>query len=174
MVLDDTTAFPVAFLGAMRIGAVPVPVSPLDRDDNFRHYVDDSYADVVVTDAAVTAAAAQACSAGRTSATSSAASPRTRRPISTAGTRIARATSSTPAPTHRDDMAFWLYSSGSTGKPKGVVHLHHDIEFTCETFADGCSACARTTSTSRRPSSSTPTGSATASRSRSGSAPRRC
>ena len=32
-------------------------------------------------------------------------------------------------------MAFWLYSSGSTGKPKGVVHLHHDIEFTCETFA---------------------------------------
>ena len=40
-----------------------------------------------------------------------------------------------PAPTHRDDMAFWLYSSGSTGKPKGVVHLHHDIEVTCETFA---------------------------------------
>ena len=29
-----------------------------------------------------------------------------------------------PAPTHRDDMAFWLYSSGSTGRPKGVVHLH--------------------------------------------------
>jgi benzoate-CoA ligase len=32
-------------------------------------------------------------------------------------------------------MAFWLYSSGSTGRPKGVVHLHHDIEFTCETYA---------------------------------------
>ena len=31
------------------------------------------------------------------------------------------------AATHRDDMAFWLYSSGSTGKPKGVVHLQHDI-----------------------------------------------
>ena len=40
-----------------------------------------------------------------------------------------------PAPTHRDDMAFWLYSSGSTGKPKGVVHLQHDIEFTCEHYA---------------------------------------
>src|SRR5262249_48268380 len=40
-----------------------------------------------------------------------------------------------PAPTHRDDMAFWLYSSGSTGRPKGVVHLHHDIEVTCETYA---------------------------------------
>jgi benzoate-CoA ligase len=32
-------------------------------------------------------------------------------------------------------MAFWLYSSGSTGRPKGVVHLHHDIEVTCETYA---------------------------------------
>jgi benzoate-CoA ligase family protein len=32
-------------------------------------------------------------------------------------------------------MAFWLYSSGSTGKPKGVVHLHHDIPYTCETYA---------------------------------------
>ena len=41
-----------------------------------------------------------------------------------------------PAPTHRDDMAFWLYSSGSTGKPKGVVHLHHDIAVTCETYGE--------------------------------------
>ena len=41
------------------------------------------------------------------------------------------------APTHPDDMAFWLYSSGSTGKPKGVVHLQHDIEITCENYASG-------------------------------------
>jgi benzoate-CoA ligase len=53
LVLDDTTVFPIAFLGAMRIGAVPVPVSHLDKEDNFRHFVDDSYAEVVVTDAAV-------------------------------------------------------------------------------------------------------------------------
>src|SRR5205085_6074218 len=53
MVLDDTSAFPATFLGAMRIGAIPVPVSVLDKDDNFRHFVDDSYAGVVVADAAV-------------------------------------------------------------------------------------------------------------------------
>src|SRR4029079_9647920 len=40
-----------------------------------------------------------------------------------------------PPAERRDDMAFWLYSSGSTGRPKGVVHLHHDIEITCETYA---------------------------------------
>ena len=53
LALDDTTVFPIAFLGAIRIGAVPVPVSHLDKDDNFRHFVDDSYAAVTVTDAAV-------------------------------------------------------------------------------------------------------------------------
>src|SRR3954464_9186708 len=50
MILDDTSAFPIVFLGAMRLGAVPVPVSPLDKADNFRHFVDDSYARVVVVD----------------------------------------------------------------------------------------------------------------------------
>ena len=43
--------------------------------------------------------------------------------------------STDPADTHPDDMAFWLFSGGSTGFPKGVVHLHHDIPYTCETFA---------------------------------------
>jgi acyl-coenzyme A synthetase/AMP-(fatty) acid ligase len=48
MILDDTPAFPALFLGAMRMGAVPVPVSFLDTLDNFRHYIRDSYARVVV------------------------------------------------------------------------------------------------------------------------------
>src|SRR5579864_1606627 len=51
LVLDDTTVFPVVFLGAIRIGAVPVTVSVLDKLDNFVHYVEDSYAELVVTDA---------------------------------------------------------------------------------------------------------------------------
>src|SRR3954463_8574389 len=133
LVLDDTTVFPVAFLGAMRIGAVPVPVSALDKADNFRHFIHDSYATVVLTDAGTL--------------------PRLREALAGEALRyvvrggdgddvveldealaaqddeLARASS------HRDDMAFWLYSSGSTGKPKGVVHLQHDIEFTCEKFA---------------------------------------
>jgi benzoate-CoA ligase len=133
MVLDDTTVFPSVFLGAMKIGAVPVPVSPLDRVDNYRHYAEDSYARLVVTDAALL--------------------PRLREALDgldvrflvrgVADTDVAEFDAGVQAqddeleawPTHRDDMAFWLYSSGSTGKPKGVVHLHHDIEVTCETFA---------------------------------------
>jgi benzoate-CoA ligase len=133
LVLDDTTVFPIAFLGAIRIGAVPVPVSHLDKDDNFRHFVDDSYAEVIVTDAGVLDRLRGALGD---------------RPLrwlvrgrDDAGvTELDAAMAAQPdelaaAPTHRDDMAFWLYSSGSTGKPKGVVHLQHDIGVTCEHYA---------------------------------------
>ena len=44
MILDDTPTFPAVFLGAMRMGAVPAPVSFLDTTENFRHYARDSYA----------------------------------------------------------------------------------------------------------------------------------
>jgi acyl-coenzyme A synthetase/AMP-(fatty) acid ligase len=33
------------------------------------------------------------------------------------------------ADTHRNEMAFWMYSSGSTGRPKGIVHLQHDMAY---------------------------------------------
>ena len=53
MVLDDSPAFHACFLGAMRIGAVPVPVNPMDRVDNHVYYLEDSYAKVVVIEDAL-------------------------------------------------------------------------------------------------------------------------
>jgi benzoate-CoA ligase family protein len=133
LVLDDTTAFPVVFLGAMRLGAVPVPVSPLDKADNFRHFVDDSYARVVVADAGSVPMLRDALD-GRDLTFVSARGP-AEGAIDLEAELAKQHDELPPAPTHRDDMAFWLYSSGSTGRPKGVVHLHHDIEITCETYA---------------------------------------
>jgi benzoate-CoA ligase family protein len=132
LVLDDTTAFPVVFLGAMRIGAVPVPVSALDKADNFRHYVEDSYAELVVCDAASLPRLREALAGEpvRYLVRGEQADD----VVELDGGLAAQDDELDPAPTHRDDMAFWLYSSGSTGKPKGVVHLHHDIPFTCETY----------------------------------------
>src|SRR3954454_15275485 len=133
LVLDDTTAFPVVFLGAKALGAVPVLVSPLDKSDNFRHFGDDSYARVVVADAGCVPMLREALD-GRDVTFVSACGPADGA-IDLEGEPATQHDELPPAPTHRDDMAFWLYSSGSTGRPKGVVHLHHDIDYTCETYA---------------------------------------
>jgi benzoate-CoA ligase len=39
------------------------------------------------------------------------------------------------APTHRDEICFWLYSSGSTGRPKGTVHVQSSLVQTAECYA---------------------------------------
>jgi benzoate-CoA ligase family protein len=132
LVLDDTTTFPIAFLGALRIGAVPVPVSVREKAEHFRHFVEDSYAQVVVCDADMLATLNDALADQHVRFVT--------RGSSDGATELDAALAAQDdeldvLATHRDDMAFWLYTSGSTGKPKGVVHLHHDMQVTCETFA---------------------------------------
>jgi benzoate-CoA ligase family protein len=137
LVLDDTPAWPVAFLGAIRVGAVPVPVSPFERVENLEYYLADSYARIVISEADRAEeledvlrreqAPAQLVVAGDPSGLAGAPS---------LDELVSGGEEAVPAvDTHRDDMAFWLYSSGSTGRPKGVVHLQHDIPYTCETYA---------------------------------------
>lgn len=40
MVMDDLPWFPVVFLGAIRIGAVPVPVNPFFQPEEHRYFVE--------------------------------------------------------------------------------------------------------------------------------------
>lgn len=134
LVLDDSSVFPLFFLGAIRIGAVPVPVSPLDKDENFRHFLDDSYAELVVTDGPTVERLLSALDGRNVRWLARGVSGPGVTDLDQALT--AHSDELDPAPTHRDDMAFWLYSSGSTGKPKGVVHLQHDMYVTCENYAE--------------------------------------
>jgi benzoate-CoA ligase family protein len=137
MVLDDSPAFPATFLGAMRIGAVPVPVNPMDRVDNYAYYLDDSYARVLVVEASLLGSLEPVLSARpdlHVLVVDGDPGPYT-------GFHAAigdyEGELGAPADTHREDMAFWLYSSGSTGRPKGVVHAHGDIGVTVERYARG-------------------------------------
>jgi acyl-coenzyme A synthetase/AMP-(fatty) acid ligase len=121
----DSPGWVAAFLGAIRLGAIPVPVNPLlQRSEDYDHFIEDSLARVVVVDAntedKLKPAAARSDTAPRL----------LRADHITPGPEIAT------APTRKDDMAFWLYSSGSTGKPKAVVHLQHDIPYTCVTYGE--------------------------------------
>jgi benzoate-CoA ligase len=117
----DGPGWVASFLGAIRIGAIPVPVNPLlQRSDDYVHYIEDCLAGVIVVDAASEEKLKAAA---------------TDQSIVRAD-QIQPADEIAAAPTRRDDMAFWLYSSGSTGKPKAVVHLQHDIPYTCVTYAE--------------------------------------
>jgi benzoate-CoA ligase family protein len=121
----DSPGWVASFLGAIRLGAVPVPVNPLlQRSEDYDHFIDDSLARVVVVDANTEEKLKPAVARA-------AGPPRVLR-----GDQIAPGPELAAAPTRRDDMAFWLYSSGSTGKPKAVVHLQHDIPYTCVTYGE--------------------------------------
>jgi benzoate-CoA ligase len=132
MILDDSPAFPAVFLGAMRIGAVPVPVNPMDRVDNYAYYLDDSYAKVLFVEASLLETLTPVISAR----------PKLQVVVvdgdaesHTSFSSLEAAELGSPLDTHREDMAFWLYSSGSTGRPKGVVHGHGDIGVTVDQYA---------------------------------------
>ncbi len=135
MILDDSPAFPAAFLGAMRIGAVPVPVNPMDRVDNYAYYLDDSYARVLFVEASLLGAL-EATLAARPELEVVVVDGDPGRHASFASfDATGEAVLPPPLDTHREDMAFWLYSSGSTGRPKGVVHTHGDIGVTVDRYA---------------------------------------
>ena len=136
LVMDDAPAFPAVFLGAMRIGAIPVPVNFLARPEDFGYFLDDSYAVAAVVDHAfLEIVGPQVVSrpdvrliVGNGAAPDDA--------DSLDEWMRADVGDVTPVATHPDDMAFWLYSSGSTGLPKGVMHRHADIAATCTAYAE--------------------------------------
>jgi acetyl-CoA synthetase len=138
--LDDTPAYPAALFGAIRVGLVPLLINTLSRPDMLQFYLFDSGARVAVCDAGFAARfGAEACRETRLETLVVAngdALPAGALKTLSAAQWLAQDPGTVPAAdTHRDDMAFWMYSSGSTGRPKGIVHLQHDMLFTHLAYA---------------------------------------
>jgi benzoate-CoA ligase family protein len=132
MVVADSPEFVALYLGAMRMGAVPVPVSTMLPAADIADLLRDSRAPLVAYSPqyadAVRAAAAR--------------TPELRGLIRTSGgpdplDEMVRA--ATPSDrvysTVDDSPAFWLYTSGTTGMPKGAMHRHGSVRVVCETYA---------------------------------------
>src|SRR4051812_44662815 len=124
--LDDTSAYPAAFFGAVRAGFVPLLINTLTPPDLLQFYLSDSGAAVAVADAEFcTRFDAVACKDTqlRTLIVVNGGVGNHAVPDAlTAEQWLQRFPGDlAEAATHRNEMAFWMYSSGSTGRPKGIV-----------------------------------------------------
>jgi len=133
MVMHDSVDWPVAFLGALYAGIVPVPVNTLLSTDDYAYMVEHSAAQAVLVSRALWPVM-QGAVAGRAVpvvVTGDGDAPAGTRPFAAL---LEAAPLAAAADTRADDFGFWLYSSGSTGRPKGTVHTHANLYWTAALY----------------------------------------
>ena len=151
MVMADSPHFAVVYLAAMRIGAIPVPVSTMQRRDGIAELLRDSRARFLAVTGEFAAAAESAAVLVSAGAAPELAGVLSDVPLFAPG-GTTPGNSPTPVPVYLfddlaasapddsvydsapDSPAFWLYTSGTTGTPKGAMHRHGSIPVVCETY----------------------------------------
>ncbi len=134
LLMLDVPAFYAVFWGAIKMGAVPIPINTMMTPPDYEYYLNDSRAKTLVVseqllplinqiegdlpylrDLIIVSEESGVCIPFKQSY---------KRAPSTFKT----------VETNADDVAFWLYSSGSTGSPKGTVHSQYDMVASAESF----------------------------------------
>ena len=137
----DSVDFVATFFGAIKMGAVAVPVNTLLTTNDYAHFLRDSRARVLVVSDALYPKLEPAL----------AASPFLKKVLIAksplggpdgghehlSSCLAGQPDTLEPAATSADDVAFWLYSSGSTGAPKGAMHLQSSMAHTARLFGQG-------------------------------------
>lgn len=133
LLLLDCPAFAYSFFGAIKIGAVPVPVNTLLTAQDYEYLLQDSRARVLIVSRELLPAIEPALAAAEYL-----------RHVIVVGEAenyrsfddliAGQPDTLTPCRTSKDDVAFWLYTSGTTGLPRAAVHLQHDMVFCAELY----------------------------------------
>lgn len=138
ILMQDSTDWPVVFLGAMYAGIVPVAVNTLLTSADYAYMLEHARIQAVfvsgplvpVLEGALVAADHEV----QKVIVSRPTGPLAFGKIAFDAFLEAHAPALQAANTHSDDPAFWLYSSGSTGRPKGAVHTHANPYWTGELY----------------------------------------
>jgi benzoate-CoA ligase family protein len=144
MLVLDEPAFPAVFLGALRVGAVPIPVSTMLKPEEVAVIAADSEARAAVVSASFSSylepvvAAAPGLDAvvrvGKGSDREGDAAPVVHGVSVASWSEFTADEEVAAAETTGESEGFWLYTSGTTGLPKGAVHRHGDIKAVCDTY----------------------------------------
>ena len=133
LALEDTVAFPICFLGAIKTGVVPIPANTLLTTDDYAFMLRDSRAAAVV--ASPTQAERMRALVENIPAFTTA--PAVEGFVDLTPALATQAASADSADTQPDEVAFWLYTSGTTGRPKAAMHAHSDLMFTATRYGEG-------------------------------------
>ena len=141
MFMTDCPDFIGVYLAAMRIGAVPVPVSTMLHADGLAGLLRDSRARLLAVTPEFAPVAREAIGAapellGVLAAGGAVIAPGAGPAVHDLDA-LAAAAPGGPAPvysTTADSPAFWLYTSGTTGAPKAAMHRHGSVPAVCEAF----------------------------------------
>jgi benzoate-CoA ligase family protein len=138
MFMSDGPGFAAVYLGAMRMGAIPVPVSTMLRPDGLGELLRDARARLLAITPEFAAIASEAAALApelRGILAADGAQVSARLPVHDLDARLAQAVPDEAVySSTADSPAFWLYTSGTTGKSKAAMHRHGSVRVVCDSY----------------------------------------
>jgi benzoate-CoA ligase len=144
--LPDSAEFFGVFFGTAKIGAIAVPVNPMARAADYRHWLENCGARIAIVRAPILGEFRDGVAGDGAlnllviyESTPGTVKPErvARRILEWDDWLPSRAGAVGTHPTAATDAAFFLYTSGSGGAPKAVVHQHQDMGVAARNYAEG-------------------------------------